>query len=155
MPFHHKIYPIYTLNLFTNYTIKSLESRFTRCQKNYSQNQLSRVTKRSYDVPHSPPHNHSLIRLTGLDAPLNPTTELIIAMSSSWLLVLLSSTTHNTFRCQYIISTTSATIINHSNCPPTTFHHRLLIVGVKDIKLNLSLRSKFLSHSKFIVPRLI
>jgi len=28
-------------------------------------------------------------------------------------------------------------------------------VGVKDIKLNLSLRSKFLSHSKFIVPRLI
>ena len=27
-------------------------------------------------------------------------------------------------------------------------------MGVKDIKLNLSLRSKFLSHSKFIVPRL-
>ena len=114
------------MNLFTNYTIKSLESRFTRCQKNYSQNQLSHVTKRSYHVPQSPPHNHSLIRLTGLDAPLKPTTELFIAMSSSWLLVLLSSTTHNTFLCQYIISTTSATIINHSNCPPTTFHYRLL-----------------------------
>jgi len=74
----------------------------------------------------SPPHNHSLIRLTGLDAPLKPTAELFIAMSSSWLLVLLSSTTHNNFLCQYIISTTSATIINHSNFPPTTFHHRLL-----------------------------